>query len=367
MPLSPDFDEARRVRESAHESIRPAGNGHGFHYVPDRRRGNLSPAGDDGETSSEEEQEDDQTPEPRMQAHAEYRRALLANQGRQIPRHVQEESDTETASDCDIEDDDEDEDEDALRRPVIQEPHTPRSRSRTAAYTPPRDNFTISEIRAHSRGREECDDEEYSSDEEDGLSVLHPSGFSEAASSPPRRSLMGMAAADSPVPYPSPPPTDHRQQDELADDLENLNCDYDRERKREMAEEEHMRWMRYKRRVARAKRMSAGSIKRSFTMSQGSDTDDEDVRTEAGYESNAGSLTGSAAGLRRLRRRTLEGNNRASLLFDDPPQRIVEQEEPETDVERHDTWSPPRRVPDVAMDELPFRYWNSRGDIDIEY
>lgn len=347
MPLSADPGEAQSIGERIHESIRPAGNGHGFRYVPQARRGNMSPAGDDGETSSEEE-ENDETPEPRTQAQAEYRRASIASRGRQASYAVEEDSDSETASDSDAEDDDE-----APRRPIIHEPQTPRSRSRNP-YSSPRVNFTISEIRAHSRGRERCDDGECSSDEEDALSVLHPSGFSDAASSPPREGWAGPLTPRET--YPTPPPTDLHE--ELLDDFERLDCD--------AGIEEREAWVRKQKALKRAKRRSNISVqKRTFTESQGSETDDEDVRTEAGYESNAGSYVGSASGLRRLRRRTIEQGIRASLMFEDPPRRIIEQEEPETDVERHDTWSPPRRIPDVAMDELP--YWSVRGVMEMEY
>lgn len=353
MPLSPDFVAQERLIGGVHESIRPAGNGHGFHYIPAVRRGNLSPAGEDGETSSEEEEEDG-TPEPHPQRH------YLANSGnRQYGYPVK--SDTEIASDSSSDD------ESAPRRSEIHESQTPRSRSRTSTYsgrnvhTPPRHNFTLSEIRPHSLAEDDFDT--YSDD--DDLSIIYPSRYSDAASSPPRESWAGgVGGVNAQVHYPSPPPTDRRGGDELAEDFENLDCNHHKEEEEEVERE---KWLRRKRQIARAKRMSSGSIhKRTLSMSIGSDTDDEDVRTEAGYEEQATEMGGSASGLRRLRRKTLEGGNRGCLMFDDPPQRIVECEEPESEAERHDTWSPPRRIPDVAMgymmDELP--YW--RGE-EMEY
>ncbi|OBT50001.1 hypothetical protein VE04_09699 [Pseudogymnoascus sp. 24MN13] len=57
--------------------------------------------------------------------------------------------------------------------------------------------------------------------------------------------------------------------------------------------------------LKRMKRLSSGSIhKRTLSQSIGSETDDEDIKPKTG--------------------------ERLSLIFDDPPQRIVECEEPES-------------------------------------
>lgn len=71
----------------------------------------------------------------------------------------------------------------------------------------------------------------------------------------------------------------------------------------------------------RRKRRSSSSFKRSLAQSIGSDTDDEDLVPGLLDSNDAGSSA------RRLRRRTGE---RVSLIFDDPPPRIDELEEPES-------------------------------------
>lgn len=391
------------------ESIRPtSGSAHGFHYTPGLRRGNADP-----ETSSEEGEDSDEGETPEPQSQLRYPPVLSsAPRGRfQARVAVRSDSDEEGGSEEEEEEDSDDEtleplsrlrytpalssaprareadyppypfnqntsesgsgseeeedsddestedegsDDEAPRRPVVYEPATPaRSRSRAGVrLTPGRHNFTLSELRARSNH-----DSDAASDEEDGLSVVLPSKYSDAASSPPRESILAQHLGPSHH-YPSPPPTEAISGDDLADEFGNLACDpereaYERERRRQQA-------------IKMMKRRSAGSYgKRSIAMSMGSDTDDEDVRTELGHEEQHD--YDSASGLRRLRRRTLEGNNRASLLFDDPPQRIPEMEEPETDAEHHDTWSPPRRVPDVQQgmgwgNELP--YWREEMALD---
>lgn len=412
MPLSPGFverteEEVEAQGEEMEESIRPAsGSAHGFHYMPGLRGGGVDP-----ETSSEEEEDsdedEDETPEPQSRVryppilssaprgryqppvaaqsdfeesgseedessdedetpepHSRYPPILAsAPRGRDaryppnplVHNASESESGSEEEKNSDDEStEDEDSDGEAPRRPIIYEPATPaRSRSRTGIrLTPERHNFTLSELRARSNY-----DSDAASDDEDGLSIIHPSKYSDAASSPPREPILAQHLGPSHH-YPSPPPTEAISGDDLADEFGNLACDpereaYERERRRQHA-------------IKMMKRRSAGSYgKRSIAMSMGSDTDDEDVRTELGHEEQH--YLDSASGLRRLRRRTLEGVNRASLLFDDPPQRILEMEEPETDAEHHDTWSPPRRVPDVQHgmgwgNELP--YW--RGDMDVD-
>lgn len=315
-----------------------------------------------GSEEDEKEDSDDDTPEPLSQLR--YPPALSsAPRAREAtyPPHPYNQNTSESGSGSEEEKDshdesieDENSDGEAPRRPIIYEPATPaRSRSRTGMrITPERHNFTLSELRARSHY-----DSDAASDWEDGLSVVLPSKYSDAASSPPRESTLAQHFGPSHH-YPSPPPTEAISGDDLADEFGNLACDpereaYERERRRQQA-------------LKMMKRRSAGSYgKRSIAMSMGSDTDDEDVRTELGHEEQQD--YGSASGLRRLRRKTLEGNNRASLLFDDPPQRIPEMEEPETDVEHHDTWSPPRKVPDVQQgmgwgNELP--YWRGKMDSD---
>lgn len=86
---------------------------------------------------------------------------------------------------------------------------------------------------------------------------------------------------------------------------------------------EHQAWVERQRAEKRRQRRSSSSFKRSFTQSLGSGSDDEDIIPMGPVDAND---AGSSA--RRLRRRTHEG--RSSLIFDDPPARIDELEEPES-------------------------------------
>ncbi|KAH8661527.1 hypothetical protein BGZ60DRAFT_355524, partial [Tricladium varicosporioides] len=79
-------------------------------------------------------------------------------------------------------------------------------------------------------------------------------------------------------------------------------------------------WLEKVRAERRRKRRSSGSVKRVFSQSIGSDTDDEDIQPVTFEGANSA---------RRLRRKTATGD-RASLIFDDPPPRIDELEEPES-------------------------------------
>jgi hypothetical protein len=98
----------------------------------------------------------------------------------------------------------------------------------------------------------------------------------------------------------------------LADGLEKLDCNNH--------SDEREAWVKQERKKRRNKRLSAGSHhKRTLSQSIGSDTDDEDLQQ---FDANE---AGSSA--RRLRRKTGE---RVSLIFDDPPQMIVELDEPES-------------------------------------
>lgn len=75
-------------------------------------------------------------------------------------------------------------------------------------------------------------------------------------------------------------------------------------------------WFQKMREEKRRKRRSSGSVqKRTLSQSIGSDTDDEDIQP-ATFE--------GATSARRLRRKV------ESLIFDDPPPRIEELEEPES-------------------------------------
>jgi hypothetical protein len=83
-------------------------------------------------------------------------------------------------------------------------------------------------------------------------------------------------------------------------------------------EDEHERWVQLERARKKSKRRSSGT-KRTITQSIGSDTDDEDLQPVMLEGVNE---VGSSA--RRLRRKVGE---RTSLIFDDPPSRIDEEDE----------------------------------------
>lgn len=110
-------------------------------------------------------------------------------------------------------------------------------------------------------------------------------------------------------------------------------------------------WLEKRREEKRRKRRSSGSVqKRSLAQSIGSDTDDEDLQPVQFDANEAGSSA------RRLRRKVGE---RSSLIFDDPPARIEELEEPESCEE----------VVDVGDDEQGLRqlpYYEQVMDVDSD-
>jgi hypothetical protein len=116
--------------------------------------------------------------------------------------------------------------------------------------------------------------------------------------------------------------------------------------------EERETWLKEAREERRKKRRSSGSVqKRSLAQSIGSDTDDEDLQPGQFDANEAGSSA------RRLRRKV--AGERSSLIFDDPPPRIEELEEPESCEE----------VVDVADDEQGLRqlpYYEQVMDVDSE-
>ncbi|OBT61738.1 hypothetical protein VE03_09170 [Pseudogymnoascus sp. 23342-1-I1] len=150
---------------------------------------------------------------------------------------------------------------------------------------------------------------------DDDLSVILPDHYSDAASSRPPSSHSSSSSDSSSHQHtpPTPAPADAKAT-RLADEFELLAC---------APRDDHDAWLSKQRLLKRMKRLSSGSIhKRTLSQSIGSETDDEDIKP---YDANE--IGASASGLRRLRRKTGE---RLSLIFDDPPQRIVECEEPES-------------------------------------
>lgn len=101
--------------------------------------------------------------------------------------------------------------------------------------------------------------------------------------------------------------------------FKNLHCETD---------EERQLWLDKMRAEKRRRRRSSASVqKRTLSQSIGSDTDDEDLKPVTFEGANE---AGSSA--RRLRRKTLAGE-RTSLIFDDPPPRIDEEDEGPESVE----------------------------------
>jgi hypothetical protein len=150
-------------------------------------------------------------------------------------------------------------------------------------------NFTIEELR----------DSDVHVESDDALSVVHPDHYEDAESD----------CARDRQPYPTASDLDAGI---LADSLEKLDCNNHND--------DREAWVKQERKKRRNKRLSSGSHhKRTISQSIGSDTDDEDLQLVDANEA------GSSA--RRLRRKT---GDRGSLIFDDPPQMIVELDEPES-------------------------------------
>ncbi len=151
-------------------------------------------------------------------------------------------------------------------------------------------NFTIEEIH-ESHMHTESDD---------ALSVIRPDQYEDAESVGALSNGARRSSAD----------TVTRS---LADELKNLTC--------EPTLADHDAWILQQRLRKRKNRLSSGSIhKRTLSQSIGSDTDEEDLQF---YDANE---AGSSA--RRLRRKV--AGERTSLIFDDPPQRIIELDENDT-------------------------------------
>lgn len=184
-------------------------------------------------------------------------------------------------------------------------------------------NFTIEEVR----------DTDSDSDSDGDLSVIHPDHY-EDAESERAASVRSIRIVVEDI-----------KTTLLAGEFENLDCN---------PRDSHEAWIRHQRTLKRRKRLSSGSIhKRTLSQSIGSETDDEDIKP---YDANE--VGASASGLRRLRRKTGE---RISLIFDDPPQRIVECDEPDSDDDIRN-----ERIPDVEevlMLALPYY----EPDTDMEY
>jgi hypothetical protein len=180
--------------------------------------------------------------------------------------------------------------------------------------------------------------------EDDDVSVMHPDTYEDAASASEAGSIV---RPHTPRKSAFINDLDARM---LAHDLEALEC----------SDNERELWKRKRRMQRRRNRLSSGSIhKRTLSQSIGSSTDEEDLQPQHVDVSEAGSSA------RRLRRKM--AGERTSLIFDEQPQRIIEEHEPESEV---DVEAINMVVPDVDIDveevlrrALPY-YSDSEADSD---
>ncbi|TVY32242.1 hypothetical protein LOCC1_G008954 [Lachnellula occidentalis] len=157
---------------------------------------------------------------------------------------------------------------------------------------------------------EEFGDSDYEGFDSDDESVIRPHQYEDAESdrapsikaSPPRNELPR----------------------KLYTGIRNMNCETQEQEQDILSPEiDREAWLKQMKAEKRRKRRSSGSVqKRTFSQSIGSDTDEEDVQPVFEGANEAGSSA------RRLRRKA--EHERMSLIFDDPPPRIDELEEPES-------------------------------------
>jgi len=135
----------------------------------------------------------------------------------------------------------------------------------------------------------------------------------------------------------------------LVDGFKDLDCGTEEE------EDAHEKWVKEERARKKWKRRSSGT-KRNLAQSIGSDNDDEDLKPVMLEGVNE---VGSSA--RRLRRKVGE---RASLIFDDPPSRIEEEDENPEVVEIEDDDEDDMNGQCVDK-ELPYYRW-VQEDMDLD-
>ncbi|KAH8590824.1 hypothetical protein B0O99DRAFT_282509 [Bisporella sp. PMI_857] len=182
----------------------------------------------------------------------------------------------------------------------------PRSRSSSpGAHSLPSPRYKTRIVKEGNFTVEEIDEEDYAAFDSDTESVLRPHQY-EDAESERARSTRGSTKGASPTRTIDPT---------MINGINNLDFDDD--------EEEREIWLAKAKEDRRRRRRFSGVSKRSHAQSVGSDTDDEDILPMIDGVNEAGSSA------RRLRRKTLAGD-RSSLIFDDPPPRIEELEEPES-------------------------------------
>lgn len=264
-----------------------------------------------------------------------------------------------------------------------------RRRSTIKANT----NFILEEMPSRSQER---DPENMLNSDFESLIIVHPDRYSDADTAPSRdRSLdihtdknipnpafhgdkSKYETASFPVAANGTIETDTTDTDanpsldpKIMESMLSLNCESDEDREA---------WLKRKHQEKRQKRWSLGSQKRSITQSIGSGTDEEDLHGDgnsvvAGGGDEGGVAVGGSA--RRLRRRTGVGGERpvlkrVSLLFEDPPRRIEEVEEPESDfggagVGAYRVGLSTSGVEVGVMDdELPYFLVGGEDDIDMD-
>lgn len=212
--------------------------------------------------------------------------------------------------------------------PGLPIPSSPPPRvTRTRVITELKANFTVEEFG-------ERDYEDFDSDVD---SIIRPTQYEDADSDRAEsiRSQSRLSAHFSIDPR-------------ILQSLNNLQC----ENSDDDGDLAHEAYIQMKRAEKRRKRRSSASFKRSLAQSIGSDTDDEDLIPGLLDANDAGSSA------RRLRRRLEE---RSSLIFDDPPPRIDELEEPESCEE----------VVEVApgeeeMEGLASLFWVQQEEMDVD-
>ncbi|KAM3072159.1 hypothetical protein ACMFMG_008616 [Clarireedia jacksonii] len=204
-------------------------------------------------------------------------------------------------------------------------PQSPLSSPRTVPKIVDDGNFTLEEITS-------SDSDEYDSNDEELIIRPHQYEDAESEKAPSIRSVQ------------------HELDPNVIRDLRDLDPFFNDEQESLDDREE---WVRQQREEKRRRRRSSVTVqKRNFEQSIGSDTDDEDIQPPDHLSANE---AGSSA--RRLRRKV---GDRMSLVFDDPPPRIPEVEEPESCEEIVDgTDDDP-----TALKELPYYIFQEDMDLD---
>jgi hypothetical protein len=220
---------------------------------------------------------------------------------------------------------------------------SPRPRSRSSSpshshHSEPKPHIRTRIISEGNFTLEEFDADDYDAFDSDTENIIRPSQY-EDADSERARSTKGVSP--------------NRELDpRILHGLRDLNTHCAQPSDDEVLDEREI-WLEKMREEKRRRRRSSGSVqKRSLAQSIGSDTDEEDVLPLLDGQLTAGSSA------RRLRRKV--AGERTSLIFDDPPERIEELEEPESCEEVVEVVEDERQGVDR---ELPYYYVQ---DMDVD-